>query len=149
MRWKNGKTPEERFWNQVNKTDSCWLWNGYINKYGYGHVGQNGRPRRVHIVSWEWHNGRKVKDGFHIHHICKNKLCVNPNHLEELSANDHWDQTLNSIKDKKESRNYCKHGHLLTESNSYVYTNPTTKYSTRRCKECQTIRNSKRNRTIN
>ena len=38
---------------------------------------------------------------------------------------------------------------ILTENNSYVYTNPTTKYSTRRCKECQTIRNKKRNRTIN
>ena len=50
-----------------------------------------GKMRRAHIVSWEWYKGRKVKDGYVLHHKYKhgNKKCVNPMHLQEMTEAKH------------------------------------------------------------
>jgi len=81
---------EERFWEKVNKNglNGCWIWtNSLMN--GYGAIKIKGKTRRAHTVSWELHNGRKVKDGYIVHHECKHKKCVNPMHLQEMTKAEH------------------------------------------------------------
>ena len=80
---------EERFWEKVNKNglNGCWIWTAGKDKDGYGQI----ESKRAHIVSWEWYKGRKVKDGYVLHHKCKhgNKNCVNPMHLQEMTEAKH------------------------------------------------------------
>lgn len=71
---------EDRFWNFVHKTDTCWLWIGTKqNHCGYGRIGN--KPRTyAHRLSWEIHNG-KIPEGFCVLHTCDVRSCVNPAHL--------------------------------------------------------------------
>ena len=83
---------KERFWEKVNKNglNGCWIWTAGLRD-GYGAIKIKGKTRRAHVVSWELHNGRKVKDGYVLHHKCKhgNKKCVNPMHLQEMTEAKH------------------------------------------------------------
>ena len=81
---------EERFWEKVNKNglNGCWIWTKSLMN-GYGAIKIKGKTRRAHVVSWELHNGRKVKDGYVLHHECKHRKCVNPEHLTEMTKAEH------------------------------------------------------------
>jgi len=96
-------TPQERFWKKVEKTDSCWNWNGAITTTGYG-VFQKGRRgeclHKAHRFSFEIHHG-EIPQGLLVLHKCDNKRCVNPDHLElgNHSKNiiDAWDRGLRKM----------------------------------------------------
>lgn len=74
-----------RFWRRVNKTATCWLWTGSISVYGYGQVGRKGRMLRCHRVSYEEHVG-PIAEGMVLDHLCRVRHCVNPAHLEQVTA---------------------------------------------------------------
>ena len=71
---------EDRFWSKVDKTETCWLWTAHRSN-GYGQFGINGKMRKAHRVSWLLSN-RSIPEGHVIRHKCRNKHCVNPEHLE-------------------------------------------------------------------
>lgn len=72
----------ERFWEKVNKTDTCWLWSAAVlDQTGYGYFSVNGRGMvGAHKVSWEMANG-VVPEGLEVDHRCHVKTCVRPRHL--------------------------------------------------------------------
>jgi hypothetical protein len=72
--------PKIRFWRHVNKTDTCWLWLGYIDKDGYGSFRVNEHVR-AHRFSWEINYGCPIPTGLCVLHQCDIKACVNPDHL--------------------------------------------------------------------
>lgn len=91
-------TPEERFWNKVDRRgpDECWNWLGAKNNAGYGHIGiptsPGGRysPVLAHRFSYELHGGTLPPSQLGsntqtIDHLCYNRLCVNPAHLEVVT----------------------------------------------------------------
>lgn len=69
----------EWFWENVNKEDGCWLWNG-DRKNGYGRVSVGGQQLYAHRVSWQLTNGQ-IPNGMFICHHCDTPLCVRPDHL--------------------------------------------------------------------
>ncbi len=69
-----------RFWERVEKTDTCWLWLGKLNDAGYGRVTWNGRVTRAHRVSWILFHG-EIPEGLIVLHACDTRRCVNPAHL--------------------------------------------------------------------
>lgn len=75
-----GLTLEQRFWQKVRKTESCWVWTAPTNGDGYGRIRAGGRDRRAHRVSWEMTNG-SIPEGMDLDHRCGNRACVNPDHL--------------------------------------------------------------------
>lgn len=73
-------TDEERFWQKVLKTNSCWLWTASLSRTGHGNFSTNGQIGRAHRFSYELHRGA-VPDGLLVLHDCGNAACVNPAHL--------------------------------------------------------------------
>lgn len=75
---------KERFWEKVNKTDSCWNWIG-AKQNGYGIARANGKSNLAHRLSYSWEVG-EIPDGVQLDHMCHNRSCVNPAHLRFADA---------------------------------------------------------------
>lgn len=73
-------TPEDRFWARVDKSGRCWLFQGATDKWGYGHIGHNGKRVQAHRYSYELMRG-PIPKGQLVLHKCDTPLCVRPDHL--------------------------------------------------------------------
>lgn len=74
--------PEERFWGLIDRTngDACWVWDRTLDKDGYGRF--NGGS--AHRIAYERVIGL-VPPGLELDHLCRNRSCVNPSHLEPVT----------------------------------------------------------------
>ena len=72
------------FLAKVEKSNSCWILKATKNEDGYGSFRTDAGMRHAHIFSWEFANGR-VPDGLELDHLCRNRACVNPAHLEPVT----------------------------------------------------------------
>lgn len=80
-RYRLAGSAEERFLARVEKSQGCWTWLGGTFTNGYGQLKVNGSPTLAHRFSFELNKG-VVPEGMMIDHICGNRLCVNPEHLQ-------------------------------------------------------------------
>ena len=115
-----------RFWNKVRKTDTCWLWSGYIKNSGYAQFTVNSKNVYVHRFSYELHKGI-IPKGLEIDHLCSVRNCVNPEHLEAVNHKTNSSRARNAMREKST----CKNGHQFTEENTYLY------QGHRHCKKCK------------
>jgi hypothetical protein len=86
---------ERPFWARVEKNGPipphrpdlgpCWIWLGAKNQYGYGRINQNGRLVVVHRMLYE-QTVRKVSRSLTLDHLCRVRSCINPSHLEPVTA---------------------------------------------------------------
>lgn len=101
----------QRFKKYVNKKDDgCWFWNGYKDKDGYGIFTLLRKRRKAHRVSWYAVNGM-IKDGYVIHHKCKNRSCVNPSHLSQVSKRENSLSQSKGVGAINAAKTHCKNGH--------------------------------------
>jgi hypothetical protein len=73
---------DDRFWSKVNKTDSCWFWLA-SKRDGYGQYWHEGKNCSAHRLVYLLLVG-EIPSGKEIDHICLNRNCVNPAHLEPV-----------------------------------------------------------------
>lgn len=84
------RTPLERFMEKVqeeNAADPCWLWTGALNSRGYGHFGVGSRVVRAHRWAYEHFVG-PIPEGLTVDHLCEQKRCVNPEHMEAVTPEE-------------------------------------------------------------
>jgi hypothetical protein len=85
-----GETPEIRFWAKVDARGPCWLWTAGQTSNGYGRFGLTSRDKRLaHRFAWELLIGQ-VPEGLQLDHLCRVRLCVNPDHLEPVTPQENW-----------------------------------------------------------
>ena len=128
---------EQRFWARVSIDPSgCWLWTGSVSNTGYGQLGKqaDGKNivRNVHRISYEINVG-PIPQGLQLDHLCCNKLCVRPDHLEAVSARENSRRAL--VKPR------CTRGHLFTRETTYIRPN-----GRRMCRICAQLMDFKRGR---
>lgn len=136
----------DRFWEKVDTSGDCWIWTATRFENGYGCIedrDENGvRHRKLaHRVAYELARG-PIPEGLVIDHLCRNRACVNPDHLEPVT------QRVNLLRGCgptaiKARQTHCIHGHPFNESNTIIRPN-----GTRKCRECKRQREQRRYQRI-
>ncbi len=73
---------------QLGATTPCWIWQGEINRNGYGRLRFEGGRYMAHIFMYK-RSGKPFKVGrvhkYEIDHLCENRACCNPDHLQQVT----------------------------------------------------------------
>lgn len=134
---KPRKTLAERLWSRVDKGDGtgCWNFTGGKIGGGYGfiqHYTDEGTTYRsvAHRVAYELLVG-PIPPGLQLDHLCRNRACVRPDHLEPVTCRENLLRGETSAA-RNAAKTRCQNGHEFTAENTYV--NPSG--GTRTCRTC-------------
>lgn len=75
----------ERFCSKVLFSPGCWTWQAGRDAKGYGKFWNGQMKARAHRVAYEAFAGA-IPDGLQIDHLCRNRACIRPDHLEPVTA---------------------------------------------------------------
>jgi len=84
---------KDKFWRYVEKSldpEACWIWRGSTLR-GYGKHHTEGKTYIAHRFAWMLEHG-EISLGKDLHHICGNRSCVNPAHLELLTHQENMEE---------------------------------------------------------
>lgn len=135
----------DAFWSKVNKSGGipairpylgeCWIWVGARSKAGYGQIRVGGVALYSHrlVLSLV---GRDIPDGFQVDHLCRNRACCNPDHLEAVTARANMRRAFD------DTRKSCPKGHPYDEKNTIW-----KRGVHRECRRCKYIQNYAREKS--
>ncbi len=110
---------EKLFLSKAVKTPSgCLEWTGYLDKDGYGKFGMWGMwdETHCHRISYKMFKG-EIDEGMVVDHVCRNRKCINPDHLRLVTPRQNVLENSNGVAAKNKKKKVCKRGHLLTGEN--------------------------------
>jgi hypothetical protein len=97
----------------------CWEWSGKVAKNGYGHTKVGGEFRLAHRAFYEGMKG-PIAEGMTIDHLCRNRSCVNPAHLEPVSRGENVLRSPATRAAINLAKTHCVRGHPLSGPNLYL-----------------------------
>lgn len=135
----------QHFWDKTRPEDlghetPCLIWIGYKQPNGYGKFAAKRKPQYAHRVAYEALVG-PIPDGLMIDHLCRNRACVNVNHMEAVTnkVNILRGETVMAA---NAAKTHCPRGHEYSEPNTYV--RPST--GSRNCRACMRADRARRTR---
>jgi hypothetical protein len=146
--WAPGRPlePAVRFWAKVKKDGSvppgrpdlgpCWVWTAYTSPLGYGRFSAEVAGRRTQVFAHRWAYEQQVgaiPAGLDLDHLCRVRHCVNPAHLEAVTARE------NVLRGGMPNgalsrRTHCGRGHPFDAANTYYRPD-----GGRRCRKCAAL----------
>lgn len=127
----------DRLMRHIDKQpDGCWLWTSTLQPNGYGRIGEGGKYGRgvlSHRASYEQFIG-PIPAAMTIDHLCRNRRCVNPAHLEVVTLRENVLRG-DTFAARKAQQTHCINGHEFSDENTYFRPN-----GTRACRECRRLR---------
>ena len=133
MNFLDGRLPG-RFWDKAipEPMSGCWLWIGATtNEYGRFNVA--GINRKAYRVAYEALVG-PIPNGLHVDHLCRQRCCVNPAHLEPVTQAENTRRGASGANMARIqlSKTHCPVGHSYDAINTYVATT-----GSRECRTCK------------
>ncbi|KZA06714.1 HNH endonuclease signature motif containing protein [Acinetobacter baumannii] len=122
----------DRFWPKVGGDTpiECWPWLASLNDGGYGQINFKGRPHRAHRIAYEFLVG-PIPEGLVLDHLCRNRRCVNPWHLEPVTDEENIRRGRRDSPPRPPGPK-CKNGHKYTAENTRIDSE-----GYRRCRTCE------------
>jgi len=110
----------------------CWISNRSEHTSGYTKLGIDGKTMLTHRVAYEEWRG-DIPDGLVIDHLCRNRKCCNPDHLEPVTHRENLvrGETLTA---REAAQTHCLRGHAFDEVNTY---RSPSKPGIRECRACR------------
>jgi hypothetical protein len=127
----DSSTTEAAFFRRVRVVGECWEWTGARERKGYGRF----RSQPAHRWSYELLRG-EIPEGLFLDHLCRNRACVNPWHLEPVTNRVNILRGV-SFAAINAHKTHCIRGHEFTPENTYMSTKG------RNCRACMKLHNSK------
>lgn len=116
----------------------CWEWTGPTTDKGYARISQSKTSWVLgHRLFFEIFRG-KVPDGLDLDHLCRNRNCINPSHLEPVSRRENVMRGRSPFILAHHSGS-CVRGHQMTPDNTYI-----SPKGQKHCKACRQMREKKR-----
>jgi len=115
------KNVHQRFWEKVCPRKKCLEFTGCRDTNGYGTFwGDRGRMEKAHRWSYQAYVGA-IPDGLEMDHLCRNRVCVHPDHLEPVTHAENMTRSMSGLaaKLRLDGMTHCKRGHEFTPSNIY------------------------------
>ncbi|RYF11404.1 MAG: HNH endonuclease [Oxalobacteraceae bacterium] len=132
----NRPTMDQKLAGRFERTEGCWLWKGQINRGGYGKlVAKIEGKRRIlsaHRAVYE-HLVSQIPAGMQLDHLCRNRACVNPSHLEPVSNRENVMRGHSHVA-ANPAKTHCPQGHEYAGHNLILYR------SYRYCRACMAVR---------
>ena len=113
----------------------CWEWQGEISNWGYGVFYKHGKTHYAHRYFYELFVG-KIPKGFQVDHLCFNKKCVNPKHLEAVTEKENH---VRANKEKARKNLKCPQGHSYSGENLYIIYDKKRGRTHKACRACKIL----------
>lgn len=126
----------------IDEDTGCWNWTGALTTAGYGTYKWNGKQTSAHRIIYKLIH-KNVPYDFPLDHLCRNRACSNPKHLEPVSIRTNILRGV-GVAAKNARKTHCKNGHEFTSDNTY-HRKRIDRPPERDCKTCRSAANKRFN----